>query len=139
VSAWGEIFLGIIAFATLATALMQIGALVAAARLAKRLERVAARVEQEMKPLAVHLDKMGHDATRITSLAAIQVERVDALFAGVADRVDQTVGSVQSAVATPAREGAAILAGLRAALDALKNPRARRPRSRGDEEDALFI
>lgn len=138
-SAWGEVFLGVIAFATLATALMQIGALVAAARLAKRLERVAARVEHEMKPLAEHLDKMGRDASRMTSLAVAQVERVDMLFADVADRVDQTVGSVQSAVERPAREGAAILAGIRAALEVLKNPRARRPRGRGDEEDALFI
>jgi hypothetical protein len=139
VTAKGEVFLGIIAISTLVTALIQIGALVAIALLARRLERVVGRVEREVRPLAAHLDRLGQDATKLSALAVTQVERVDILFADVADRVDQTVGSVQSAVSGPVREGAAVLAAFRAVLNALKNPRARRSRSRADEEDALFI
>ncbi len=135
----GEIFLGIIAISTLATALIQIGALVAIALLARRLERVVARVEHEVRPLAARLDRLGEDATKISALAVTQVERVDLLFADVADRVDQTVGSVQSAVGGPIREGAALMAAFRAVLNALKNPRPRRSRGRAEEEDALFI
>jgi uncharacterized protein YoxC len=139
VSGRAEAFLGIIAIATLATALIQIGALVAIALLARRLERVVARVEREVRPIAAHLDRLGQDATKLSALAVTQVERVDVLFADVADRVEQTVGSVQSAVSGPVREGAAVMAAFRAVLNALKNPRPRRSRGRGDEEDALFI
>jgi hypothetical protein len=139
VSGRGELFLGIIAISTLATALIQIGALVAIALLARRLERVVARVEREVRPLAAHLDRIGEDATKISALAVTQVERVDVLFADVADRVDQTVGSVQAAVSGPMREGAAIMAAFRAVVNALKHPRPRRSRGRADEEDALFI
>jgi hypothetical protein len=135
----GELFLGIIALSTLVTALIQVGALVAIALLARRLERVVARVEHEVRPLAAHLDRIGEDATKISALAVTQVERVDLLFADVAGRVEQTVDTVQSAVGGPVREGAAVLAAFRAVLNALKNPRPRRSRGRADEEDALFI
>ncbi len=137
-SIWGEVFLGIIAFATLVTAVLQVGALVAAARLAMRLEKVVLRVEQEIKPLAAHLDAIGKDASRMTSLAAMQVERVDALFADLIGRLEATLDTVQTVVAAPAREGAALLAGFRAILSVLRQGRSGRSRS-GDDEDALFI
>jgi len=137
VSIWGEVFLGIIAFASLLTAVMQVGALVAAARLAMRLEKVVGRIEQEIKPLAAHLDQMGRDATRVTALAAVQVERVDALFADLIGRLESTLDAVQSVVSKPAREGAAIWAALRAVLGAVRS-RSNRG-SRADDEDALFI
>jgi hypothetical protein len=137
VSIWGEVFLGIIAFASLLTAVMQVGALVAAARLAMRLEKVVGRIEQEIKPLAAHLDAMGRDAARMTSLAATQVERVDALFADLIGRLEDTLNAVQDVVAKPVREGAAIWAALRAMLGTLRSRSSRA--SRSDDEDALFI
>lgn len=136
-SVWGEVFLGIIAFASLLTAIMQVGALIAAAKLAMRLEKVVGRIEQEIKPLASHLDAMGRDAAKMTALAATQVERVDALFADLIARLEDTLNVVQSAVAKPAREGAALWAGLRAVLSVLRSKSNRS--SRTDDEDALFI
>jgi uncharacterized protein YaaN involved in tellurite resistance len=137
VSIWGEVFLGIIAFASLLTAVMQVGALIAAARLAMRLEKVVGRIEQEIKPLAAHLDQMGRDASRMTAIAAVQVERVDALFADLIGRLESTLDAVQSVVSKPAREGAAIWAAVRAMLSVLRS-RSNRG-SRADDEDALFI
>jgi plasmid replication initiation protein len=139
VSGWTDIFLGVIAATTLVTAIIQIGVLVAAGRLAMRLVRLADRVEREIKPIFGHLDAIGRDAARAAALAAAQVERADSLFADLAHRVEQTMDVVQTAVATPAREGAAILAGFRAALSALRRGRGTRARSRGEDEDALFI
>lgn len=138
-SGWTDVFLGIIAAATLVSAIIQIGVLVAAGRLALRMVRLADRVERELKPVFAHLDAIGRDASRAASLAAAQVERADGIFADVAHRVEQTLDTVQSAVATPAREGAAILAGFRAALGTLRDLRAGRSRARGEDEDALFI
>jgi hypothetical protein len=139
VSGRAELFLAIIAFATLATAVVQIGVLVAAGLMARRLLQLTERVEREMKPVFGHLDAIGRDAARATSLAAQQVERADRLLGDVANRVEETMGAVQNAVNAPAREMSALMVGLRAALDVLRQTRQNRPRGRGDDEDALFI
>jgi len=141
VSGWSEVFLGIIAVATLATAVVQIAVLVAAGMLTRRLGRLADQVERELSPLLTSLNAIGKDAARAATLATAQVERVDQLFGDVAQRLDATLGVIQNAITAPAREGAALMVGLRAAVDALRRSIASRPsRTRtSDEEDALFI
>ncbi len=140
-SGWSEVFLGIIAVATLAIAVVQIGVLVAAGMLARRLGRLADQVERELSPLVASLNAIGQDAARAAAVATAQVERVDRLFADAAQRLDAMMGSVQAAVAAPAREGAAVMAGLRAMLESIRNSMANRPpRSRSaEDEDALFV
>jgi hypothetical protein len=141
VSGWSEIFLGIIAVATLATAVTQIVVLVAAGMLTRRLGRLADQVERELSPLLASVNAIGKDAARAASLATAQVERVDQLFGDVAQRLETTLGVIQNAISAPAREGAALMVGLRAAVDALRRSIANRPsRTRtSDDEDALFI
>lgn len=138
-SVWADVFLGIIAVATLATAVVQIAVLLAAGRLAKRVERLTEHLEQELKPMFGHLNGIARDAARAASLATAQVERADRMFADLTVRIDETLNTVQSAVAGPAREGTAILAGIRAMLGSLRDMRAGRARSRAEDEDALFI
>ena len=71
---------------------------------------------------------------------ADQVERADAMLTDLGRRVDDTVTLVQNAVVTPAREGLALLAGIRAAVGALRGLReSRGDGNRHEEEDALFI
>lgn len=139
-SVWTAIFLGIIAAATLAMAIVQVGVIVAAGRLARRVERLADQVEHELKPLFAHLNTIGGDASRAVGLAAAQVERADRLFADLAQRIDQTLATIQGAIVAPAREGRAMMSALRAALDALREFRAGRSgQRRSEDEDALFI
>ena len=140
-SGWSEVFLGIIAVATLATALVQIGVLVAAGLLAKRLARLTDQVERELGPLMASVNAIGKDAARAAALATQQVERVDRLFGDAAVRLDHTLVTIQNAVAAPARESAALMTGLRAAIAALRTGMANRPpRQRSSEDDdALFI
>jgi hypothetical protein len=140
VSGWTDVFLGVIAAATLVTAILQVGVLVAAGRLVMQLIRLVNRIEHEVKPIFAHLDSIGRDTARAASLAAAQVERADGLFADFAQRVESTMDTVQTAVGMPAREGAAILAGVRAAMSTLRGMRGTRSRrARGEDEDALFI
>jgi hypothetical protein len=141
VSVWGEVFLGIIALATLATAIVQIGVLVAASRVAARMGRLADQIERELSPLVTSLNSIGQDAARAASLATAQVERVDRLLGDAAERLEVTLGVIQNAVAAPAREGAALMSGLRAMIDSVRRSFANRPsRTRSsDDEDALFI
>jgi hypothetical protein len=140
VSDWAGIFLGVIALATLTTAVVQVAILVVAGRLARRVERLADRVEADLKPLFGHLDAIGRDTARAAALAANQVERADRLFADTVHRVDETLATIQASVIGPVREGAALVSGIRAALMAVRERRASRARSRrSEEEDALFI
>ena len=136
---WAEIFLGIIALATLAMAIVQIAVIVAAGRLARRIDRLADQIEHDLKPLFTHANAIGRDAARAMALATAQVERVDQLFADLVVKIDQTVSTVQANLIAPAREGRALLAALRAALSALRSARERARQQRADDEDALFI
>jgi hypothetical protein len=136
-----DVFLGIIAVAVALMATIQVGAIIVAARLAKRVDRLADRIEQDIRPVFHNLNVMSAEAARAASLAAIQVERADRLFVDFAQRVDRTLDTLQSRVLGPAREGAALLAGLRAALGVFRDRRemGRRRSSAVEEEDALFI
>jgi len=139
VTPWAEIFLGIIALATLAMAIVQIGVIVAAGRLARRVDRLADQIEHDLKPLFTHANAIGRDAARAMALATAQVERADQLFADLVVKIDQTVSTVQANLIAPAREGRALLAALRAALSAVRSARERARQQRADDEDALFI
>jgi hypothetical protein len=139
VSGRAELFLGIIAVATLATAIVQVGVLVAAGLLARRLQRVVETTERELKPLLEHLNAIGRDASRAASLATAQVERADRLFADLAQRIEQILELIQSVVTGPIREGAAVMSALRAILSFMRDPRAGRRTARSEDEDALFV
>ena len=134
-------FLGIIAVATLAIAVAQIAIIVAAGRVARRLERLADEFDREVRPLFGHLNAIGADLTRAAALATVQVERADRLFADVAARVEDTLATVQVTVGAPVRQGRALLSGFRAAIGVLREFRqgARGRRGRSEDDDALFI
>jgi len=140
VIAWRDVFLGVIAAATLLIAIGQIAIMVAAGRMARRLEQVVEQFERDVKPLFGHLNAIGSDASRAVALATAQVERADKLFADVTGRIDQTLNTLQTSIGAPAREGRAMMGAFRAAMQALRELRSGRTRQgRGDEEDPLFI
>ena len=137
---WRDVFLGVIAVATLAIAIAQIGVIIAAGMMARRVGRMVEQIERDVKPLFGHLNAIGADASRAVALATAQVERADKLFADVAVRVEQTLNVVQTSIGRPAREGRAMMGAFRAALQAIREMRTGRSRQgRGDDEDPLFI
>ena len=138
-SDWAELFLGVIAAATLVMAIAQVGVLVAAGLLARRIERLTDKIDRELTPFFEHVNAIGRDASRAAALAAAQVERADRLFADLVQRVERLMNTVQVAVGGTAREGAAILAGFRAALTVIREMRGGRARARAEDEDGLFI
>ena len=138
-SGWTDVFLGIIAVTTLVTAVLQVGLLFAAGKVMASLARLTVRIEEEVRPLAAHLDSIGRDAARASSLAVAQVERADALFTDVAARIVSTMDIVQRAAGIPAREAAAIASGFKAVFSVLRDSKRGRPRGRAEDEDQLFI
>ena len=135
---WEAAFLGVIAIAVLVMAGVQIGLFVVAGRLARRVDRLASDFDESVWPLIANLQAMSADAARAATVATAQIERADRLFTELGAKVERTLDVVQHALVQPAREGVAVLSGIRAALAALRGARARRPAG-ADEEDPLFI
>ncbi len=137
---WQAIFLGVIAGSTLVMALIQIGAIIAALKLARQAQDALASVRQELRPLIAKATVLADEASRTAALASAQAQKVDRLVTDLAKRVDETSSIVQGAIVTPAREGRAILAAIRAGLSVLRDVTgAGRPGRHSEEDDPLFI
>ena len=139
-SDWSEVFLGVIAAATLVMALIQVGAIVFAARLGRQMQQLATTVQEDIRPLIARANTIAEEATKTAAIATAQAQKIDRLVTDLARRVDETSAIVQDAIVTPAREGMALVAALKAGLGVLRNIRFQRGRTgRAEEEDALFI
>lgn len=139
-----ELFLGIIAFAVVVMAAIQVAAIVAGIRLARRVDELATQLDQEIKPLIANLGALSSEAARAAALAAKQAERLDKVFGDMIDRVDKTLAVAQEFVTGPARQGMAIMSAIKALIDGFRGLREasrRRNASRPtvDEEESLFI
>jgi hypothetical protein len=135
-----NVWLGIIAVAVLVMAVIQVAAIVFAMSAARRIGRVADRLEQNLNPVVSNLQTITSEAARMTTLAAAQVERADKMFADLSHRAEQMMAAVPTLLG-PAGKGLAFLNGIKAALAAIHELRrsSRRGAAHPDEEDALFI
>ena len=135
-----DLFLGAIALAAMLIAVVHIGVIIVLIAVARRVLRLVNQIEQEITPLFATIHGIARELGRASSLAVAQISRADHLLSDLGRRAEQTIGLVQNAVLTPAREGMALLAGLRAGLAAFQKLRENsRRRRRAEDEDALFI
>lgn len=116
-STLAEASLAIIALATLTMALVQVGAIVYGWAIARRISRLIAQLERDIKPLTDNLNAVARDAARATSMAVAQVERVDRMFTTLTNTLEDTAATVQRSIVAPLREGTAVMAGIRAAME----------------------
>ena len=142
------VFLAIIAVSTLVMALIQVGAVVALLRIASQAQDALATVQRdvkpllaEVKPLLARANSIADEASRTAAIATAQAEKIDQLVTDLARRTDETSLLVQQAIVTPAREGIAVVAAIKAALGVFKGFGDFRGRTgrHGDEDDPLFI
>lgn len=140
-SFWAELFLGVIALATFTMAAIQVGVIVYGIGVARRVNKLLAQAEQEMKPLAESINTIARDAARISSLASGQVERIDRLVTDLTTRIEETATTVQNSILKPLRDGAALFSGIQAAIGVFREltNRSGAPRARAEDDDALFI
>lgn len=137
---WGDLFLGIIAVATLIMAAVQVGAIVVASRVARQTQQTLNAMYAEIRPLIAKAGAVADEASRTAALASAQMQKIDMLVTDLSRRVEETTTIVQQAIVTPAREGIAVLAAVKAGLAALRGiSDLRRGSSRAEEEDPLFI
>jgi predicted PurR-regulated permease PerM len=140
VNTWATVFLGIIAAATLMTAVLQVVLLVAGVSLVRRISRFVDFIETEVKPIVGHIDAIARDASRAASLALAQVERADQLLSNTIERIEQTLTTVQSLIINALREGNALMMGVRAVMAAVRGfQRRQTTRRRAEDDEALFI
>lgn len=137
---WSQAFLGVIAVSTALMAVMQIGAIVVLAKVAGQVRDILATLQRDVRPLIGRANQIAEEASKTAALATVQAQKIDRLVTDLSRRVDETSAVVQQAIITPAREGMAIVAALKAGFGALKGVRDMRGRAGGvDDEDALFI
>lgn len=117
-----DVYLGVIAAATLLMALVQIGVVVAGIIAVKRMHEVLVRVENSARPVLAHVDELVVDATESIAVVRAQLDRVERQTLHVLTRTDEAVQRVQKYLVAPAREGIALAAGTRALFGAFRSP-----------------
>lgn len=93
-----DVFLGIIAAAVLVMAVIQVAAMVFAARAARRVSEAMARLEKDVLPIVANLKTVSADAARITALAAAQAEQAEQVLTRLRDHVDSLLQAVQETI-----------------------------------------
>lgn len=139
---WNQVFLAVIAVATALMAIVQIGAIVVLARVAGQVQEIIATIKSDIRPLIARANAIAEEASKTATLATAQAQKIDRLLTDLTRRVDETSAVIQQAIITPAREGMAIVAALKAGFGVLKGLGMRDMRGRHggvDDEDALFI
>jgi hypothetical protein len=62
------------------------------------------------------------------------------LFTELTTKIEHTASTIQKSIVSPLREGAAVMTGIRAAIEVFRDlSRSRSARGRSEDEDALFI
>lgn len=135
---WQPVLLGVMAIALVVMAVVQTLAALVALKVARQTVAMLEEIKRDLRPLIEKANKLSDDAARVTALAVVQMERVDRLLVSTAERIDDTVVTVQRSLIEPARHGAAAFAAVRAALAAMRGWRERGAGAR-DEEEALFV
>lgn len=139
---WNNVFLAVIAVATALIAIVQIGAIVVLARVAGQVQEIIATITSDIRPLIARANMIADEASKTATLATAQAQKIDRMVTDLTRRVDETTAVIQRAIITPAKEGMAIIAALRAGFGVLKGLGLRDMRGRHggvDDEDALFI
>ena len=138
---WAVVFLGVMAVCLVVMTTIQIGLIIVGVRVAKQTTAAIDDLRRELRPLSEKVNRIAEDAARATSLAALQVERLDQMMASTASRLDDTLGVVQGLMSGPVKGGATAIAVFRAAFSMFREWKARGHRTRTvrDDDEALFV
>ena len=137
------LFLGVIAVAVVLMSAVQVALVFYGVRLAHRVNRLVDKIEKDIEPALNRVNVASGDVTRATSLAVAQLERVDQLFTQFTDRFEHLMNVSQDAVVEPLRRSVALVAGLRAAVTALRDTatgkRGESSEAVNEDQEPLFI
>jgi hypothetical protein len=135
---WILLCLAVMAVALVAMAIGQVVLALTAAKVARQATDSLQQFQRDLRPIIDKVHKITDDASKTTALVSVQLERIDHMLESSARRVDETLEVVQGFVSGPLRQGSAVVAGVKAAVEIFRSMSERRARTR-EEEDALFI
>jgi hypothetical protein len=98
---WGVLFLGVIAASSLVQAAFLVGLARAGQKLARRVEDLQQRVDQDLRPGLENLMRVTRSLAVISDVAAAQTQRIGDVLSGALDRVEGTLDLVQKTVLRP--------------------------------------
>lgn len=136
---WTGVFLAVMAASLAIMAAIQIGLIIVGLRVAREITKATSQLRSEITPLVNTVNRLAEEATRTTSLVALQVERIDGMMASTANRLDDTIGIVQNAMSGPVGQGVAAVKAFRAAMSVVRDWKNRRRPHAHDDDDALFV
>lgn len=138
---WSGVFLAVMAVSLAIMAAIQIGFIVVGLRVAKQMSAATAKLHEEIQPLIQKANVIADDASRITALAALQVERVDQFMTTATTRLDNTMSIIQNVMAGPVGRGAAAVSAFRAVMGAVRDWKGhrRRRQTHDDHDDVWFV
>jgi hypothetical protein len=120
-----NVFLGVIAVASLVQAMFVIALALAGRRLFAKLEELQERVDQQLDPVLGQVAKIARNVADVSETVVAQGQRVDAFVAETTDRLRETTDYVQRAVvkgAAPLVQIGALWSGIRRAFETWQQP-----------------
>jgi hypothetical protein len=141
VNEWSGVFLAVMAASLAIMAAIQVGLIVVGLRVAKQMSAATTKLHEEIQPLIQKANVIADDASRITALAALQVERVDQFMTTTTTRLDNTMNIIQNVMAGPVGRGAAAVSAFRAVMGAVRDWKGgrRRRQTHDDHDDVWFV
>lgn len=133
------ISLAAMAVALIVMAGVQIGVIVIALKASRQMTSAIEELRREVRPLAEKVHSLTDEASKVTSLARLQVERVDQFMTTTARGMDETFSLIQGLVSGPIRQGASVLTAVKAAMLIIRHWQTRTGTGREPEEDPLFV
>ena len=138
ITGWALASLIVMAVALVAMAAGQVILAISMARVSRQTLEAVRDFQRELRPTIDRLGKVAEDASRVSALAVVQAERVDQLVQSTAHKIESTTTAVHNIVTGPLQQGAAIVAGIRAAVELFRAMSERRQSSK-DGDEALFV
>lgn len=133
------VFLAIMAVALVVMAVAQIALMIVGLKVARQISTTTEGLRQDLRPLIEKAHLLTDEATRVTTLARLQIERLDRTMAAAAQQLDTTIGIVQGLMSGPIRQGSAAVAAFKAVMSVIRSAQTRKAKARENEEDALFV
>jgi len=83
-----QAFLGIIAVSTALMAIMQVGAIIVLARVARQVRDIIGTLQQDIRPLIARANAIADEASKTAALATVQAQKIDRLVTDLTHRFE---------------------------------------------------
>ncbi|MBN2370053.1 MAG: hypothetical protein JXO72_06160 [Vicinamibacteria bacterium] len=117
---WVVAFLGVIALSSLMQTGFLIGLALNGRRLARRLDEIQRRIDDEIRPGLRNLTRASESVVEISDIARDQARRLSAVVAGALDSLEETIHTAQALILrplAPLADLAALIKGVRRGIE----------------------